>query len=780
MSGFGGAIKLTGETEYQRALKQINQSLRETSSELKMVSTSFASNDKSETAVAAKTEVLNKKLQEQQQKLDTLKAKYADFSAKAAEQTTKHQALVKEYDNAKQKLDEIGRTLGTTSKEYQEQEKVVNNLSQQVAESTKNEDANAEAMSKMRTEINKAQADCNATANSMAELGDATEEAATDADKAGDGFSVMKMVIANLATQAINIAIDALKKLASAIIDVGKDALENYANYEQLVGGVETLFKDSAPVVEEYANRAYKTAGLSANQYMETVTNFSASLISSLDGDTTKAAEVADRAIQDMSDNANKMGTDIGSIQNAYQGFAKQNYTMLDNLKLGYGGTKTEMERLIHDASEMTDVQKELGVTVDDGDLSFANIANAISVVQKEMGIMGTTAKEADSTIEGSLNSMKAAWQNLLTGIADENADVNELSKQFAESVVTAAENILPRIPVIVQGMFQVASSLIQKEFPKLFKQFVPMIMDQLALLQQTLPDILETLSQQLSDFAPKVAEYGADLIVKLGKGAIAAAPQLMTIIGNLMNAILKIVVGTAALLLAKGLMVVGKFALGILKGIGKVIEAAGKIVKAVVDKVKTLPAKLLSFATNAVKSFASGISKGISTIVARAKSLVERVKSTISNGFNNLGNVGLNLVKGIWNGISRGTSWIKSRIRSWVGNITSFLKRLFKIGSPSKLYEDEIGKNLALGVGIGFTDEMKNVSKQMGKSIPQSFSTKAQETVGSRMSSGQIAEADMVKSFKEALSQMKIELDDQVAGHFVERTVTKLIYEGV
>lgn len=778
MSGFGGAIKLTGETEYQRALKQINQSLRETSSELKKVSTSFAANDKSETAVAAKTDVLNKKLQEQQQKLDTLKAKYSDFSAKAAEQTTKHQALVKEYENAKQKLDEIGKTLGTTSKEYQDQEKVVNDLGKAVQESSKNEDANAESMSRMRTEINKAEADCNQTARAIEQLGNETEEAGKNADNASEGFSVFKMVVANLATQAINLAINALKSLANAIINVGKQAFESYAKYEQLVGGVETLFKKSAPIVEEYANKAYKTAGISANKYMEEATSFAASLISSLDGDTKKAAEVADRAIIDMSDNANKMGTDIGSIQNAYQGFAKQNYTMLDNLKLGYGGTKTEMQRLIHDASQMTEIQKELGITVKDGEMDFANIANAISVVQKKMGIMGTTAKEADTTIEGSLNSMQASWQNLLTGIADENADVKELSRQFSESVITAAENVLPRIPVIVSGLFEVASGFIQKEFPKLFKDFAPKIMEQANTFLETLPDILENISAKISDYAPKIAELGADLIVKLGEGIINAAPQIMTILGNLVNALLKVVVGIPVKLLAMGMMAVGKFALGILKGINKVTTNAAKVVKSVVDKVKTLPATLLSWGLNAVKSFASGISKGIDNAVSRAKSLVNRVKNAIKNGFNNLGNVGLNLVKGIWNGISRGTGWIKGRIRSWVGNVTSFLKSLFKIGSPSKLYRDEIGKNLALGVGVGFSDEMKTVSKQMGDAIPQKFDIHNQSAAGSQLQAEAAANGDMVNAFKEALSEMKIVLDDQVAGHFVERTVTKLIYE--
>lgn len=217
---------------------------------------------------------------------------------------------------------------------------------------------------------------------------------------------------------------------------------KTYAEYEQLSGGVETLFKDSSDTVLEYANNAYKTAGLSANQYMETVTSFSASLLQSLGGDTEKAAQYADRAIVDMSDNANKMGTSMEMIQNAYQGFAKQNYTMLDNLKLGYGGTQEEMKRLIQDAAALKEVQEELGVTVDANSMSFENIVNAISVMQEEMGIAGATAEEAEKTISGSWNALKGAWTNFLTEFGKAGADMDRVYKQLEEAAKNFAENI--------------------------------------------------------------------------------------------------------------------------------------------------------------------------------------------------------------------------------------------------------------------------------------------------------------------------------------------------
>lgn len=246
----------------------------------------------------------------------------------------------------------------------------------------------------------------------------------------------------SIVSKAMTGAVVAVGTAAGAII---KSSLGVVANMEQQVGGVETLFKDSANTVIDNANRAYKTAGMSANNYMETVTSFSASLLQSLGGDTAKVASYADRAIVDMSDNANKMGTSMRDIQNAYQGFAKQNYTMLDNLKLGYGGTQEEMKRLVSDAAKLTDVQKELGVTVDANSLSFGNIVNAISVVQKQMGITGTTSKEAATTIEGSVSSAKAAWENFEAGVISAN-DLVETFWTATQNIFTNLGQIIPRL----------------------------------------------------------------------------------------------------------------------------------------------------------------------------------------------------------------------------------------------------------------------------------------------------------------------------------------------
>ena len=276
---------------------------------------------------------------------------------------------------------------------------------------------------------------------------------------------------------------------SAAVGALVKQSIGNYKEYEQLVGGVETLFKDSSGTVMKYANDAWKTAGLSANDYMSTVTSFSASLLQSLKGDTEQAAKVADMALTDMADNANKMGTSMNSIQDAYQGFAKQNYTMLDNLKLGYGGTKTEMQRLLKDAQKLSGVKYNIK--------NLDDVYEAIHVIQESMGIAGTTALEATETIGGSLSAMGSSWSNLVTGIADDSQDLNKLVDNFAESAQTAFRNITARIPSIVQGINTTIQAL-TPELTGMISEMLPGVLQGATTLitglVSALPGMLETL----------------------------------------------------------------------------------------------------------------------------------------------------------------------------------------------------------------------------------------------------------------------------------------------
>lgn len=373
----------------------------------------------------------------------------------------------------------------------------------------------------------------------------------------------------------------------AAVAAVGKQALSAYADYEQLVGGVDTLFKESSAKVQEYAANAFKTAGLSANEYMETVTSFSASLLQSLGGDTEAAAKMADVAITDMSDNANKMGTDMASIQNAYQGFAKQNYTMLDNLKLGYGGTKEEMQRLIDHANALNAAQGKLtNYSID----SYADIVSAIHDVQTEMGITGTTAEEASTTIQGSMNSMKGAWKNLLVGIADENANFKGLTSDFVDSLVTVGGNLIPRINIIIEGLTQLITEASQTIIPlavqtllenlpsiiaagmDLVMALVNGILDNIDMVINCIIKLVDVIVDKLIENLPKLIEGGVRLVIALAGGLIKAIPQLVARIPEIIAAIVH---GFAAG--GKQMLEVG---VNIVKGVWEGIKSAAAWIK--------------------------------------------------------------------------------------------------------------------------------------------------------------------------------------------------------
>jgi phage-related protein len=380
----------------------------------------------------------------------------------------------------------------------------------------------------------------------------------TNLDKLKNGLKNVSTKLSEIAKKTSGAVYSGLKKIAgisfkaltvglgAATVAIGgivAKSTQAYADFEQLKGGVETLFgAKGATSVEEYAkivgksvneakgeysklkevestvikysNNAFKDAGLSANQYMETVTSFSASLISSVGGDTAKAAELANMAIVDMSDNANKMGTDMGMIQTAYQGFAKQNYTMLDNLKLGYGGTKTEMERLIKDAAKMEDVQKKLGITVDANSMSYGNIVKAIHIVQEQMYINGTTQKEAEKTITGSLNMVKSAWGNLMPALIQGGDTFDQCVENLVYSVGKFSDNIMPAVQKALAGVGSLIEKLaptLEKEFPKIVDNLLPPLLKAatslLVSLIKSLPTIIKSVVKEIPTILRSVGE---------------------------------------------------------------------------------------------------------------------------------------------------------------------------------------------------------------------------------------------------------------------------------
>ena len=494
------------------------------------------------------------------------------------------------------------------------------------------------------------------------------DESSSKAEKLSDKIGKGLGAAAKLGAKAVAAA-------ASAFGVLTKKALDSYAEYEQLVGGVETLFgargaksaeeyaklvgKSVGEVTEEYeilksaeslmmeqAEQSWKYQGMSANEYMATATSFAAALTSSCE-DAITAAELADMAIGDMSDNANKMGSDMASIQNAYQGFAKQNYTMLDNLKLGYGGTKEEMERLISDANKLMEAQGLAGdLTID----KYSDVVRAIHMVQVEMGVFGTTSAEAASTIQGSVNMMKAAWSNLLTGIGDDSQDFDKLCDNFVESVGTAAENILPRLEQILIGVGKLAErlapvvaaaipELVTTVLPKLVQSGISMVGAILQGLVQTLPQIIQygidmviTLIESISSDPESLVETAIMLVVTIVSGLIDAIPKLIAAAADLVTGLKRALISNAPNLLSAGLKLVGKIAEGIANSLGEIVKAGAKVVDSIIDGIAGAWKKLTGWFKGIWNDLFGGLSANVS-VNGNAKGAVAGVNGSHASG---------------------------------------------------------------------------------------------------------------------------------------------------
>ena len=498
-------------------------------------------------------------------------------------------------------------------------------------------------------------------------LEDASEKTSSFADKLKTGLATA----AKVGTAAIGAA-------SAGIAALTKSSIDGYAEYEQLVGGVETLFKKSADVVQQYAADAYKTAGMSANEYMETVTSFSASLLQSLDGDTAAAAEKANLAITDMSDNANKMGTSMEMIQNAYNGFAKQNYTMLDNLKLGYGGTKEEMQRLLDDAEKLSGQKFDLS--------SYGDIVDAIHVVQTEMGITGTTAKEASTTISGSVSSMKSAWQNLVTGISDENANLEQLVGNFVDSAITATGNIAPRIEQVLSGIGMLGEKI------------APVIADGISAAVEKAPEFLTA---------------GANMLVSLGNALMEQSDLLIQNAFDLILVLADGLIQGVGGLADSALELVEKLAMWVEEYSDVLADKAVTLITTLANAIiKNLPGLIVA-AVRIIGSLATGLIENLPTLIKQVPTIIVELVNGFVEGLPDIIDVGKQIIEGLWEGIKSMASWIEEKVSGFVGGIVDGVKGVLGIRSPSRVFAG-IGENMALGLGEGWDDEYGRISKNI------------------------------------------------------------------
>lgn len=818
----GITVKIDGDTTpLNQALSKVNSETKSLQGELKGVNSLLKFDPQNTDLLAQKQTVLSQAIEQTESKLKTLTQAQQQMAeaGKNADNSEEYRDLQREIIATQQKLagynTELRNTQTAQKQAAQEAQTlgqkiygiashipVVSKLAdgfvkakQKIAETVKE----SETVKKVGTAVESAKQKVEAFKDAhphVAKVVDAFESAAKKAEELKNKLPSTQKVLSALGTAAETAAKGGFKALevtigstmkafaafsTAALIagaKITKDAVEQYADYEQLVGGVETLFGAGGQSLTEYAksvgkttqdaqkeydslmkaqetvlknaDNAYKTAGLSANEYMDTVTGFSAALISSLDGNTEAAAEKADMAITDMADNANKMGSDISSIQTAYQGFAKQNYTMLDNLKLGYGGTKTEMERLLADAEKISGIEYNIE--------SYADIVDAIHVVQTEMGITGTTAKEASETISGSVNAAKSAWQNLMTGLADENADLDGLIDNMTDSVLTVVDNVLPRVmetvpriietvPKLIEGLSaafagaagqmggvaeQLLPPLVQAFFtliktvtgalptvlPQILNAAITLFGGLLQGLNETIPQIMamlptliQTISSTLTANLPQLITAGVQILVNLISGITQAIPTLINAIVELIPVIVQTIAENLPLIIDAGLNLLLSLISGIVQAIPQLIAMLPTIINTIVTQIVSMLPQIIETGIQLLNSLVSGIVQAIPQLIAMLPQIITSTVNTIIANLPKIIQTGIELLGALISGIIQA-----------IPTLIAALPQVFSaiINTFKGINWADLGKNIIDGVinGVkGAADSLINVFKDLAKS---------------------------------------------------------------
>ena len=774
----GITIKIGGETtELQKALSSVDKQVYGLNSDLKALNQALKLDPKNTELLAQKQDVLARNIAATKDRLETLK--------------------------------EAQRQMGDYNKLTDEQKESYNQLSLEIAKSEK-------ALNDMNKELK-------ATSG-------------IDMSKLKDGLKKVGDVALEVSKKLMQVT----AAVGGALAGVVAAGVKSYADLEQNLGGIETLFGESADKVVENAKNAYKTAGVSANEYMEGVTSFSASLLQSLGGDTAKAADVADMAFRDMADNANKFGTDMSSIQSAYQGFAKQNYTMLDNLKLGYGGTKTEMERLLKDAEKISGVKYDIK--------NLNDVYEAIHVIQEDLGVTGTTAEEASETISGSAASMKAAFDNFLNGSGgpEELAEaVTNMLKNVGKAIAKLAPSILSGIVTLIQQLLPQVVQLLTSLIPQLLTAITNMINTLLQMILQntsqiaaTITNLINLIIQFITTNLPLLLQAGITILLTLVDGIVGAIPTLAEALPEVITTIINVLIENipavleAAIELLMALVeaipviiealvdalptIIDTIITTLLDNLPMLLEACIKLFMALVEAipqvviqlVKVLPTvvtstvktlwdnrgKILEAGKKMLLNIRDGIVNNLHELTTKVKEIPGKVKDWIGEGLQKLHDVGDNFVKGIWQGISDGLGWIKNKLKEWVGNVVDFCKKILGIKSPSKVMADQVGKFMAEGIGEGFDDEMTDVEKDMAKAIPidqlvadvnnamRGLNYGIQNSVNPQINPNITMDQNyqmMAAAVKEALDGTEVMLDDHEVGKIVTKTITEEIYGG-
>ena len=501
--------------------------------------------------------------------------------------------------------------------------------------------------------------------------------------------------------------------LKTAIVGAGigtviKKSLDAGGALQQSFGGLDTIYEDASEAAQKYAYEAQK-AGISANDYAEQAVSFGASLKQAYGGDTVAAVEAANVAILDMADNSAKMGTDITSIQNAYQGFAKQNYTMLDNLKLGYGGTKKEMERLLEDAEKLSGVHYDMS--------NLGDVYQAIHVIQEDLHLTGVAAAEAEGTFTGSMASMKAAGQNLLANLSLGKPIQNELNILVTSFSTFVTQNLLPMILNIVQALPGAIMTLVTTAIPQIVQTGMQLIQTLSQTFAQNIPQILAQalpmllqFSEELRANAGLLIDAAIDLILQIAHGLMEGLPQLITYVPQIITNIAGIINDNFPKIIAMGIQLVIELGKGIINAIPSIISNMGNIVQAIISVITAI--NWLNVGMSILKGIVSGIKSLATTPVQIIKNIISAIKNAFTSG--NWSGIGSAILNGIKNGLLSGVNAVVNVAKSIAGKILGAAKSFLGIASPSRVFRDEVGKMVDLGLAEGIEGNMKPVSNAM------------------------------------------------------------------
>ena len=593
------------------------------------------------------------------------------------------------------------------------------------------------------------------------------KEIEPEADSAGSSFGgkMVGMIKKVIAAAAIG-------KALSASISEG-------AALEQSLGGIETLFKDSADKVKANAAKAYQTAGMSANDYMELTTSFSASLLSSLAGDTSKAADVADMAMVDMSDNANKMGTNMEDIKNAYQGFAKQNYTMLDNLKLGYGGTKSEMERLLADAQKISGVEYNID--------NLSDVYSAIHVIQGQLDITGTTAKEAATTISGSFNQMKAAAKNVMGEIAL-GMDVGPALNELANTIITfAVGNLLPAVWNVISALPSAIVTFVTALGPQLFAAVSGLIPQIASGITTGIPTLYQSAMQLMDQFnigiqeqLPILLQKGVDFITNIVNGILQNLPQVITMAGNVITYFANTIISMLPTILSAGARLLLRLVNGIINNLPQIAQAAATaIVRFVASIGQNLP-QILQSGITIIAKLAAGLIRAIPNLVGQIPAIISAIVNTFTS--QNWGSIGINIISGIASGLRSAAHMLWDAVKGVLGGFKENVLAFFGIHSPSR-WGAYVGEMIDTGIAnglIGKTTLVSNAAAELQKSVKKPIGTSMNLAISGKSSteSQNSTIAEKLEALLEYLKTTSRRGDGSIVINLNDREVARALRE--